>query len=223
MIRRMNFAGAAQFLAQEEPGGADGLLADLGVSSMQLDDPQRGFGFKGDGPLDMRMNPNRGLSAMELLSTLETAQLSNLLSDHSDEPNALAIARAILDAHHRKPLASTQALAEVVRLRTKELTRQESDQTVRRVFQALRISVNDEFGSLDSFLRQLPSCLKSGGKAAILSFHSGEDRRVKAAFKRGLQEGHYASITRDVIRPSLAEIRSNSRSSSAKLRLAVRK
>jgi 16S rRNA (cytosine1402-N4)-methyltransferase len=224
-VRRMNFAGVAQFLAVEAPDGADVLLADLGLSSMQLDDPTRGFTFKADGPLDMRMNPARGVSAADLLSKLNPAKLSKLLTDNSDEPLAHELADAILVAHERKSLTTTRALADVVRSTVSRSSQRgaETDDAVRRVFQALRIAVNDEFGALDTFLRQLPSCLKAGGRVAILTFHSGEDRRVKAAFKQGLQEGLYESIATDVIRASADEQRANPRSSSAKLRFAVRK
>ncbi|MDZ4851871.1 MAG: 16S rRNA (cytosine(1402)-N(4))-methyltransferase RsmH [Pirellulaceae bacterium] len=221
-LRRMNFAGVAAFLADRAPEGVDALLADLGVSSMQLDDPTRGFSFKFDGPLDMRMNPRRGKSAAELLSTLNDVQLSALLVENSDEPNSLEIAHAILMAHASKPLESTLALVDVVRAQTKQLGDAETDLTVRRVFQSLRIAVNDELRSLDAFLRQIPLFLKKGGRVTILTFHSGEDRRVKASFKQGFQDGLFSFISKDVIRATSAEQYSNARSSSAKLRIAVR-
>ena len=218
----MNFAGVAAFLAVEAPEGVDALLADLGVSSMQLDDPTRGFSFKFDGPLDMRMNPNRGMSAADLLSTLTGVQLSALLAENSDEPNADRLARAVLIAHAKKPLETTLALVEVIRSNTSRLSEAESDLAVRRIFQSLRIAVNDELRSLDAFLRQLPYFMKKEGRITILTFHSGEDRRVKAAFKQGFQDGLYSFISKEVIRPSPEEQRSNPRSSSAKLRIAVR-
>ncbi len=221
-IRRMNFAGMAAFLATEAPEGVDALLADLGVSSMQLDDPKRGFSFKVDGPLDMRMNPNRGLSASGLLSTLNSSQLSALLVEHSDEPNPDATAQSIVNSHAKKPIETTLALVAAIRLTTTRLTVEDSDLTVRRVFQSLRIAVNDELQTLDALLRQLPFFMKSGGRVAILTFHSGEDRRVKASFKQGFLDGHYRSISREVIRASPAEQRSNARSSAAKLRIAIR-
>ncbi len=221
-LRRMNFAGVAAFLAAEAPEGVDALLADLGVSSMQLDDPTRGFSFKFDGPLDMRMNPRRGLSAADLLSTLNHAQLSALLVENADEPNADKIAQAIIAAHAKKPLDTTLALVDVVRSQTHQLGDAESDLTVRRVFQSLRIAVNDELRSLDAFLRQRPLFMKAGGRVTILTFHSGEDRRVKAAFKQGFQDGFYNFISKDVIRASPAEQFSNARSSAAKLRIAIR-
>ena len=225
VVRRMNHAGIVQFLAEEAPAGADVLLADLGVSSMQLDDPARGFTFKADGPLDMRMNPARGLPASALLSRLEAAELAHLLDENSDEPRAREIATAILTSHTRAPLVTTCALADAVRsvwAGSRHGSMETADDAIRRVFQSLRIVVNDEFGALDSLLRNLPLCLKPGGRVAILSFHSGEDRRVKRAFKQGLRDGVYASISPDVIRASADEQRANPRSAPAKLRYAVR-
>ncbi len=222
VLRRMNFSGVSQFLAAEAADGVDALLADLGVSSMQLDDPSRGFSFKVDGPLDMRMNPDRGLSASGLLSTIDTAQLADMLINNSDEPNSERIAKAILIAHSKIPLETTFDLVSVIRSAVHGSTSGESDLTIRRVFQALRIAVNEEFRCLDMFLKQLPQYMKKGGRISILSFHSGEDRRVKAAFKRGFQNGLYCSITQDVVRPSALELKSNSRSRSAKLRSAIR-
>jgi 16S rRNA (cytosine1402-N4)-methyltransferase len=225
VVKRRNFAGVAQFVRGEAPEGADLLLADLGLSSMQIDDPSRGFTFKADGPLDMRMNPARGFSAAALLSSLDCAKLGKLLTDNADEPHAAEIAEAILREHHRCELMTTRALADVVRSTAGRLQQRSAgtaDDAVRRVFQALRIAVNDEFGALDAFLKHLPDCLKRGGRVAILSFHSGEDRRVKAAFKRGLQAGLYESIADEVVRATPAEQRANPRSSSAKLRFATR-
>ena len=226
VVTRMNYAGVARFIEAEAPGGADVLLADLGLSSMQLDDPARGFTFKVDGPLDMRMNPGRGQTAAALLSKLNEHDLARLLKDNADEPLASTLARAILLAHDRAPLTTTRGLAAVVRsamVAQSNRTSDSPDDAVRRVFQALRIAVNDEFGSLDTFLAQLPQCLKPGGRAAILSFHSGEDRRVKKAFKSGLSDGLYSAISDDVIRPSVEEQRANPRSSAAKLRWAIRR
>ncbi len=225
IARRSNFAGVAQFIASESPEGANVLLADLGLSSMQIDDPARGFTFKADGPLDMRMNPARGESAAALLARIVVAKLATLLDENADEPRAAALASAILSAQSRRPLNTTQELAEVVRTafaRLPQTSDEHADNAVRRVFQALRIAVNDEFGALDMLLRNMPSCLKPGGRVAILAFHSGEDRRVKLAFKQGLRDGLYSSIAEDVVRASPAEQRANPRSSSAKLRYAVR-
>ena len=205
---RTNYAGLAKLL----PEPADAILADLGLSSMQMDNPARGFTFKHDGPLDLRMNPQRGLPASALLATLDAARLAALLVENADEPDAVSLARAIL----REPVASTVQLARIIR------DAGGNDDAIRRVFQALRIAVNDEFSALDTFLRQLPLCLKPGGRVAILSFHSGEDRRVKKAFQAGARDGTYRAVAPDVVRASAAEIRANPRASSAKLRWAAR-
>jgi 16S rRNA (cytosine1402-N4)-methyltransferase len=226
IVRRTNFAGVAQLMAAELPNGADVLLADLGLSSMQIDDPSRGFTFKSDGPLDMRMNPSRGESAAALLQRINITKLAELLKENSDEPRAISLASAILSAQSRQPLSTTRELTAVVRdafARLAPTSDEHADDAVRRVFQALRIAVNDEFGTLDMLLRNLPSCLRPGGRVAILTFHSGEDRRVKLAFKQGLSDGLYSSIADNVERASPEEKRANPRSSSAKLRYAIRR
>jgi 16S rRNA (cytosine1402-N4)-methyltransferase len=220
VARQCNYAGLTKVLTAEAPEGADAILADLGVSSMQIDNPARGFTFKTDGPLDLRMNPERGLPASALLGKMNAAQLARILVENSDEPHATVLAPAIL----RSPMGTTTALATLIRQTlsaTPRGKRDEIEDSVRRVFQALRIAVNDEFGALDTFLRQLPQGLKPGGRVAILTFHSGEDRRVKLAFKAGFRDGHYATISEEVRRASPAELRANPRSSSAKLRWAI--
>jgi 16S rRNA (cytosine1402-N4)-methyltransferase len=226
LIRRSNFAGLPQALAAEGLDGADVILADLGLSSMQLADPARGFTFKEAGPLDLRMNPDRGQSASAFLAHLTEMQLAALLRENADEPDADGLGRAILAAQASGPITTTTALAEIVREAGARLhgprSREETTATVRRVFQALRIAVNDEFGALDMFLRHLPACLKPAGRVAVLTFHSGEDRRVKKAFQAGERSGEYARISSEVIRPGADELRANPRSSSAKLRWAVR-
>ena len=206
--KRMNYAGLAKVL--EAP--ADLILADLGVSSMQIDNPARGFTYKYEGPLDLRMNPHRGQPASALLKEIDEQKLAQLLADNSDEPDAAAIAHAML----QQELTTTVQLAEVIRRAGA------TDDAVRRVFQALRIAVNDEFFALDSFLRTVPLCLKPGGRVAILTFHSGEDRRVKKAFQAGERDGTYAEIAHEVLRPTPEERRDNPRCSSAKLRWARR-
>lgn len=210
-VQRSNFAGLAKALAKEGLSGADVVLADLGVSSMQLDDPKRGFSLKHDGPLDMRMNPDRGHPASALLEKLTPAALAALLIENADEPRAHELAAAIAG----RSFASTAALASIVRSHGDE-------DSVRRVFQALRIAVNDEFGALDALLRQLPACLNPCGRAAFLTFHSGEDRRVKKALLAGCRDGIYREIAREVVRPGAEERRANPRSTPAKLRWAVR-
>jgi len=226
---RSNFAGLPQVLANhfcslapsdgERAGvGADVILADLGVSSMQLDEPARGFSVKHEGPLDMRMNPQRGQSASALLAKIEPPALTALLEENADEPNAALLAPALAG----KQFPTTTALGNAVRAALPRLKKEEADLSVRRVFQALRIAVNDEFSALDTFLRNLPACLNSRGRVAVLTFHSGEDRRVKKAFESGLRAGNYTDIAREVIRPTPEEVRSNPRSSPAKLRWAHR-
>jgi 16S rRNA (cytosine1402-N4)-methyltransferase len=216
---RSNFAGLLKVLAAEQLVGADMILADLGVSSMQIDDPSRGFSVKFAGPLDMRMNPGRGQPAATLLGRSTAGQLAEWLVENADEPRAELLAAALAG----KQLATTRALAETIhRALPVALLDEEREATVRRVFQALRIAVNDELSALDMFLRNLPACLNAGGRVAILTFHSGEDRRVKKAFAAGLRAGVYGAIAREVIRPSPAEQHDNPRSSPAKLRWAIK-
>jgi 16S rRNA (cytosine1402-N4)-methyltransferase len=231
---RSNFAGLPQILAsaatvsdrrnedsngQRSPSiatGADIILADLGVSSMQIDDPARGFSIKLEGPLDMRMNPQRGQPASALLERIPPNALATLLVENADEPHAATLAPALAG----KATATTTSLAAAIRAALPRLNKEDSDLAIRRVFQALRIAVNDEFSALETFLRNVPACLNPGGRVAILSFHSGEDRRVKKAFASGLRDGLYAEVAQDVIRPTAGERNSNPRSAPAKLRWA---
>ena len=221
IVVRSNFMGLAHSLSIHATTGVDILLADLGLSSMQIDDPKRGFSYKHDGPLDMRMNPLKGLPASEWIAKVSLDELSRLLTENADEPQAEPLARAILQAQSRSPLTTTQSLVTVVRRMMSNNSEAISSATVQRVFQAIRIAVNDEFGALDALLRQLPTCMKPGGRIAILSFHSGEDRRVKTAFKLGLSSGTFSQISEDVIRTPYEEQHANPRSASAKLRWAV--
>lgn len=216
--RRTNYAGLLQAVASMGWEGADRILADLGVSSMQLDDPTRGFSVKNKGPLDMRMNPNKGLSAAAWLERATPDQVTQALVENADEPYAESLGRAL--AGRKYPL--TVDLAGAVRNALQRLDDEQRTLSVRRVFQALRIVVNDEFQSLDTFLRHLPQATVTGARIAILTFHSGEDRRVKRAFREGLAAGIYAEIAEEVGRASPQERRDNPRSSSAKLRWAVR-
>jgi 16S rRNA (cytosine1402-N4)-methyltransferase len=202
------------------------ILADLGVSSMQIDNPARGFSFKTEGPLDLRLNQVSGQSASELLQSVTRQTLRELLTDNADEPFAQPLAAALQGQY----LQTTTELADLVRqtLATALPARMpaaerkiETTKSLQRTFQALRIAVNDEFGVLDRFLALLPSCLKPGGRVAILSFHSGEDRRVKKAFQAGERSGIYARVAPDALRPSAQERRDNPRSASTKLRWAV--
>lgn len=217
-LRRWNFAGLPAALAAMGWDGADVILADLGVSSMQLDAPDRGFSAKFAGPLDMRMNPERGISAERWLERTSAANLASALGENADEPHAAELAEALAG----RTFARTTDLADAVRRALPRLPPDDLDKTVRRVFQAIRIEVNGEFSALDALLRALPDCLRPGGRVAVLTFHSGEDRRVKKAFQAGHRDGIFSAIARDVIRASPEERRANPRSTSAKLRWARR-
>ncbi len=223
---RSNFAGLPKVLAELGVDGADAILADLGISSMQLDDPARGFTFKTDGPLDLRLNPQRPPSAADWLARVSAQDLMATLQENADEPQAEILARELVERRIIKPFNRTKQLAEAIRdilhLPKPSRERESDDSSIRRVFQALRIAVNDEFGVLNLFLRHLPFCLKSGGRVAILSFHSGEDRRVKQAFRDGRRSGIYSAASDEIIQADAEEMRANPRSSSAKLRWAVR-
>lgn len=215
-IHRTNFAGVLRVLDGRQ---ANVVLADLGVSSMQLDNPDRGFSYKEDGPLDMRMNPAKGEPASALLQRLDVDGLIAMLEENADEPYADTIANALKGCDD---VGSTGAVASAIReglaaahprLDATDLTR-----SVRRTFQALRIAVNEEFVVLDALLRVLPQCLAPGGRVAILTFHSGEDRRVKRALLEGFRAGVYVEVAEDVQRASPEERRANPRATSAKLR-----
>ena len=185
---------------------------------MQIDDPSRGFSTKQEGPLDMRMNPARGQSACDFLRGIDVAKLARVLEENSDEPHSERLAAALAG----KSLPTTRSLGAAIRAALSRSSEEAIELTVRRVFQALRIAVNDEFSALDALLRLLPSCLNPSGRVAILTFHSGEDRRVKKSFASGRGAGLYPQISDEVIRPSAAERNANPRSSSAKLRWARR-
>ncbi len=224
VVKRMNFAGLPQLLP-EAGGGFDFVLADLGVSSMQLDNPARGFSFKREAPLDLRLNPDKGQPASAIFKSITEEELTELLIANSDEPHAKSIARAILKS--RRPVETTTQLTDIVSQALWHLpnqTRQEQiKKSLQRTFQALRIAVNDEFGVLEQFLRLLPGCLKVGGRAVILTFHSGEDSRVMRSFSEGYYSGIYSQIAREPVRATGEERRANPRSTCAKLRWAVKK
>ena len=215
---RSNYAGIAKALTTRGIPEVDFIFADLGCSSMQLDDPSRGFSFKTTGPLDMRMNPSRGLSAADWLEKVSAEKLETALHENADEPRAESIAKALAGCWFSSTAAFAQAIRESVRISDES----EMDLTVRRVFQAVRIAVNEEFTALDAFLRALPNCLKPGGRAAILTFHSGEDRRVKQSMKVGIRDGIFSEMSDGIIMASPEERRMNPRSSSAKLRWVTR-
>lgn len=224
LVRRMNFAGLPQLLPIAG-GQFDFILADLGVSSMQLDNPARGFSFKTDAPLDLRLNPAKGQPASAFIKSVAEEDLAELLISNADEPHAREIAKVIFE--NRQKIGSTTQLADFVsralRHIPEQTRREETKRSLQRTFQALRIAVNDEFTVLDQFLNLMPACLKAGGRVAILTFHSGEDRRVKKSFLDGYRSGTYSQIAREPIRSSAEERRSNPRSACAKLRWAQKK
>jgi 16S rRNA (cytosine1402-N4)-methyltransferase len=222
VARHGNFAGLPQVLAAEGLEAVDLIVADLGVSSMQIDNPDRGFSYKEPGPLDMRMNPARGEPASQLLARSSEDQLAALLAANADEPHARLIASLL----KQKPLTTTHAVERLVRTglgaALPALAKTDVKMSVRRTFQALRIAVNDEFSALDALLRALPQCLAPGGRVVVLTFHSGEDRRVKHAFRAGSRDGVYADVAGEVIRSTKEETFANRRAAPAKLRWAIR-
>jgi 16S rRNA (cytosine1402-N4)-methyltransferase len=224
-IKQMNFSEIDKIMT--EAGPLNFVLADLGVSSMQIDNPDRGFSFKTEGPLDLRLNPSKGISAAERLKTITQDELAGMLWENSDEPYATEIAKAItLKIKRGIDISTTTKLKEVIADTLKfipESTRtDEIKKSCQRCFQALRIDVNNEFEVLYEFLEKLPTALAPGGRVAILSFHSGEDRLVKKSFQKYLREGIYYEISSDAIRPTPEECNTNSRARSAKLRWAIK-
>ena len=229
-LHHANFAGLQGVLATEGIEYVDGVLADLGMSSMQVDDPERGFSYVRDGPLDMRMDPTRGRAASELLATLSEKELAKALRELSDEREGERIAQAIIETRGERPLQRTGELAELI-CRTVQGNKAWKLHPARgkwilhpaaRTFQALRILVNRELANLEHLLRVLPVVLRPGGQATIISFHSGEDRLVKNAFRAGLHAGVYDAISLDPIRAGFTERTGNPRARSAKLRWARR-
>lgn len=223
-IKRMNFANLDQVATDKK---FDFILADLGVSSMQIDNPERGFTFKYDGPLDLRLDPTSGVTAAERLKELDEEELCGMLIENSDEPYADRIAKAVMKAISRgKPVETTKQLVDLIDSVIPSMPAAERKEALKkscqRTFQALRIDVNREFEVLYSFLDKLPTVLKPGGRVAILTFHSGEDRLVKKAFKQGLRDGVYSDAAQDVIRPSAEECFQNPRARSTKMRWAIK-
>ena len=211
----------------KEAGGFDFVLADLGVSSMQIDNPERGFSFKVDGPLDLRLNPEKGISAAERLAGIDEYELAGMLDENSDEPYAKELAHAIVTKIRRgETIDTTTKLRGVIEETLDFLPEKEKKDTVKktcqRTFQALRIDVNNEFEVLYEFMEKLPKALKPGARVAILTFHSGEDKLVKKALKQGYKAGIYSEIANDVVRPSAEECVRNGRARSTKMRWAVR-
>lgn len=224
-IRQMNFSEIDKIAV--ESGPLNFVLADLGVSSMQIDNPERGFSFKKDGPLDLRLDPKKGESASERLKTISQDELQGMLIENADEPHAAEISRAIISIINKGiDIATTAQLKQIIANALVFIPQKDRNEEVKkacqRCFQALRIDVNNEFEVLYEFLEKLPDVLACGGRVAILSFHSGEDRLVKKSFKRLLNEGVYREIAPEPIRPTSEECNSNSRARSAKLRWAIK-
>jgi 16S rRNA (cytosine1402-N4)-methyltransferase len=224
-IKQMNFSDIDQIAS--ESGPLNFVLADLGVSSMQIDNPERGFSFKTEGPLDLRLNPRRGKSAAARLKTISLDELQGMLMENADEPNAPAIARAIISEIRKGiDISTTTQLQQIIKDALKFIpgcnSKDAIKKTCQRCFQALRIDVNKEFEVLYEFLEKLPATLAEGGRVAILSFHSGEDRLVKKSFQHFFREGIYCEIAPGPIRPSSQECNTNGRARSAKLRWAIK-
>lgn len=224
-IKHLNFADVDQLLP--ESGKFNFALADLGVSSMQIDNPERGFTYKYEGPLDLRLNPEKGISAAERLRHISQPELEGMLIENADEPYAKEISTTILSEMRRgNAITTTTQLQKAVEKALVRIPAQERKEAVKkscaRTFQALRIDVNSEFEVLEAFLEKLPEVMESGGRIAILTFHSGEDRLVKKSFQRFYREGIYSDIAKDVIRPSAEECSRNSRARSTKMRWAIR-
>ena len=222
IARRRNFADLPRVLAESGVAAADAILIDLGVSSMQVENNARGFSYKDAGPLDMRMDPSQDERAADLIARLNEEELWRLLTDNADEPYAALIAGLL----KQKQVTTTHDLERLVRTGLNraypELPKAAVKMSVRRTFQALRIAVNGELLALDAVLHALPGCLAGGGRAAILTFHSGEDRRVKKAFRAGYRQGVYSAVADRVIRSKKEETFANRRAAAAKLRWAIR-
>jgi 16S rRNA (cytosine1402-N4)-methyltransferase len=234
-LHQGNFAGLPAILTAEQVASVDMVVADLGMSSMQVDDPERGFSYVRDGPLDMRMDRSRGRTAAQLLQAIGEAELQQALQDLGDEPEAKRIAAALIAAREAgKLLERTAEVARVIleavqtnhpstKWRLHPAPNRWNLHPAARTFQVLRILVNRELANLEQLLRVLPSCLAPGGRAAIISFHSGEDRLVKNAFRQGRQTGVYSAVSEDPVRACFEERTVNPRSRSAKLRWAQRR
>ena len=225
-VRLQNFADI-DLVAKETGKKFDFILADLGVSSMQIDNPDRGFSYKAEGPLDLRMNPQKGISAAERLKGISLEELQGMLVENSDEPHAQEIARTILGWQKRgRAIETTTNLRDAIEEALRFIPEKERKEAVKkscaRTFQALRIDVNSEFEVLYTFLEKLPEVLAPEGRVAILTFHSGEDRLVKQSFRQFYKERLYREISREVIRPSAEECARNSRAKSTKMRWAIR-
>jgi len=219
-IAQGNYCDLPEFLEAVDIETVDGILLDLGLSSDQLADPQRGFSFSSDGPLDLRFDTSSGEPTWKWVHRMSAENLANLIFQYGEERYSRRIARAIVELRRKSPIRTTAEMAEIVRRNiphTKFKSRERIDPAT-RTFQALRIASNDELKSLEIALRRLPSCLKAGGRLAIISFHSLEDRRVKEAFR---DDPRLVVLTKKPIRSSEEEIDENPRCRSAKLRVAA--
>lgn len=224
-VKLMNFANIDE--VAKEAGKFDFVLADLGVSSMQIDNPERGFSYKTEGPLDLRLNPEKGVSAAQRLKEMTRGEIEGMLVENSDEPYAKEISKEIIKTFRSGGcIETTSHLREVIEKALCRVPEKEKKETIKktcqRVFQAIRIDVNSEFEVLEAFLDKLPEVLNPGGRVAILTFHSGEDRMVKKSFKAMAKLGVYSQVAKDVIRPSAEECRQNGRARSTKMRWAIR-
>jgi 16S rRNA (cytosine1402-N4)-methyltransferase len=224
-VKQTNFSNIDQITS--ESGPLNFILADLGVSSMQIDNPERGFSFKTEGPLDLRLNPSKGISAAERLKSISQDELHGMLLENADEPHSEEIARAIISAIKKgTDIITTSLLQQIIKDTLKFISEKDRDieikKSCQRCFQALRIDVNKEFEVLYEFLDKLPAAMAEGGRVAILTFHSGEDRLVKKSFQRFYRDGLYKEIAPEAIRPSVAERGENSRARCAKLRWAIK-
>lgn len=223
-VKLMNFAEIDQLV--QEVGTFDFLLADLGVSSMQIDNPERGFSYKKEGPLDLRLNPQKGISAAERLQSITEEELTGMLMENADEPYAAEIASRITTCIKRgASIETTTKLYETIEEALQFLPEAGRKEAVKkscaRTFQALRIDINREYEVLYEFLEKLPDAMAPGGRIAVLTFHSGEDRLVKKSFKKLRKAGVYSDIAEEIIRPSAEECAQNSRARSTKMRWAI--
>lgn len=224
-IKQMNFANIDEIA--KEAGPFDFILADLGVSSMQIDNPDRGFSYKQEGPLDLRLNPEKGESAAQRLKSITQEELEGMLVENADEPYAREIAQRVFkELKKKKDIDTTKRLRQMIEEALSFLPNEQRKEAIKkscqRTFQALRIDVNSEFEVLEEFLNKIPNVLREGGRVAILTFHSGEDRLVKKSFQQNFREGLYSEIANEVIRPSKEELNRNSRARSTKMRWAVK-
>ncbi len=215
-----NFCDLPEVLQQLGITAVDGILLDLGLSSDQLADAERGFSFTADGPLDLRFDTSTGEPAWRMINRLSAEHLADLIYQYGEERYSRRIARAIVERRRDDPIRTAGQLAELVRRVIPRTRPPQRIDPATRTFQALRIAVNDELKSLEIALRRLPECLKPGGRLAVISFHSLEDRQVKEAFR---DDPRYGPLTRKPIVPSEEESARNPRSRSAKLRVAERK